>query len=125
MRINRVDKRNGILRTNRTDKRKGLIEIAVYSQYFGSMHQSLRELAQRNLATRNQHCATKPSMSCIGCCGSGSIAGRSTHHNTLPGLHSLAHCHRHASIFERTGWIEAFIFGIESDMRTYGRSEPW
>ena len=100
---------------------QAVVEVAVDLNDLGAVHDSLRQLAHRDLALRDQHRAGDAGAGGVRRGRRRGVAGRRAQHRLLTAGHRVGDGHRHAAVLERAGRVEALDLQMHRAADLFGQ----
>ena len=105
VRVDRVDELDRVLLGELADDRQGVVEVALQGDDAGAVHQRLGELADRDLALRDDHRAAHAGARGVGGGAGRGVAGRGADHRLRPAPLRPRDGDRHPPVLEAAGRV--------------------
>src|SRR5690606_26693555 len=115
-RVDRVDDGYRRVFGDLLDEFHAFVEVAANLQGDGAVHHRLGQFAHGDLAFRDQHERGDAGARSVGSGGGRGVAGGGTDDGGAALFHGLGHGHGHATVLERAGRVEAFVFHVDVDV---------
>ena len=112
--VDRIDQLDRVLLGELADDRQGVVEVSLEGDDAGAVHERLGELADRDLALRDDHRAAQPGPGRVGGGAGRGVAGRGADHRLRPPALGPRDRDRHPPVLEASGRVRALELEMDA-----------